>query len=108
MNPTPVMGPLSPPFPTLTADPQPSPAALETGALEMRGLKRRPCAALGAPFSPLCQLLSVLPPQSGDLVPLAYRELMLSPSSPISLPPRRSVASEAALSRVCANATAPG
>ena len=52
-------------------------------ALEMRGLKRRPCAALGAPFSPLCQLLSVLPPQSGDLVPLAYRELMLSPSSPI-------------------------
>ena len=77
------MGPLSPPLPTLTADPQPRKAALETGALEMRGLKRRPCAALGAPFSPLCQLLSVLPPQSGDLVPLAYRELMLSPSSPI-------------------------
>ena len=38
---------------------------------------------IGAPFPPLAQLLSVLPPQSADLVPPPYRELMLSPSSPI-------------------------
>jgi len=38
---------------------------------------------LGKPFPPLCQLLSVLPPQSSKLVPPAYRDLMLSPTSPI-------------------------
>ena len=38
---------------------------------------------LGAPFPPLAQLLSVLPPQSAALVPPAYRELMLSPTSPV-------------------------
>ena len=38
---------------------------------------------LGEPFPPLAQLLSVLPPQSADLVPPAYRELMLSPNSPV-------------------------
>ena len=38
---------------------------------------------LGAPFPPLAQLLSVLPPQSAQLVPPPYRELMLSPTSPV-------------------------
>ena len=38
---------------------------------------------LGAPFPPLAQLLSVLPPQSALLVPAPYRELMLSSSSPV-------------------------
>ncbi len=38
---------------------------------------------LGEPFLPLAQLLSVLPPQSGKLVPAPYRELMLSDDSPI-------------------------
>jgi len=39
--------------------------------------------SMGKPFPPLAQLLSVLPPQSGALVPPPYRDLMLSPSSPI-------------------------
>ena len=38
---------------------------------------------LGHPFPPLAQLLSVLPPQSAQLVPPAYRDLMLSPTSPV-------------------------
>jgi len=38
---------------------------------------------LGAPFPPLAQLLSVLPPQSAKLVPPPYQELMLSPTSPV-------------------------
>ena len=38
---------------------------------------------LGTPFPPLAQLLSVLPPQSSELVPAPYRELMLSPTSPV-------------------------
>ena len=38
---------------------------------------------LGEPFPPLAQLLSVLPPQSSELVPPPYRQLMLSPTSPI-------------------------
>ena len=38
---------------------------------------------MGTPFKPLAQLLSVLPPQSSALVPPPYRELMLSPTSPI-------------------------
>ena len=37
----------------------------------------------GEPFPPLAQLLSVLPPQSAQLVPAPYRELMLSPTSPV-------------------------
>ena len=37
----------------------------------------------GKPFPPLAQLLSVLPPQSAQLVPPAYRDLMLSPTSPV-------------------------
>ena len=37
----------------------------------------------GAPFPPLAQLLSVLPPQSAQLVPPPYRDLMLSPTSPV-------------------------
>lgn len=37
----------------------------------------------GSPFPPLAQLLSVLPPQSGQLLPLAYAELMQSTTSPI-------------------------
>ena len=35
------------------------------------------------PFPPLAQLLSVLPPQSAQLVPESYRQLMLSPTSPV-------------------------
>jgi len=38
---------------------------------------------LGEPFPPLAQLLSVLPPQSAQLVPESYRQLMLSPTSPV-------------------------
>ena len=38
---------------------------------------------LGRPFPPLVQLLSTLPPQSSQLVPPAYRDLMLSPTSPV-------------------------
>ena len=38
---------------------------------------------MGTPFKPLAQLLSVLPPQSAALVPPPYRELMLSPASPV-------------------------
>jgi len=38
---------------------------------------------MGTPFPPLAQLLSVLPPQSGDLVPKPYKELMLNPESPV-------------------------
>jgi 5'-3' exoribonuclease 1 len=38
---------------------------------------------LGRPFPPLAQLLSVLPPQSAQLVPPGYRDLMLSPTSPV-------------------------
>jgi len=38
---------------------------------------------MGKPFPPLAQLLSVLPPQSGTLLPTPYRELMLSPDSPV-------------------------
>ena len=38
---------------------------------------------LGEPFPPLAQLLSVLPPQSAQLVPPSYRQLMLSPTSPV-------------------------
>lgn len=38
---------------------------------------------IGTPFPSLAQLLSVLPPQSADLLPPALGELMLHPSSPI-------------------------
>ena len=38
---------------------------------------------LGTPFPPLAQLLAVLPPQSSQLVPPPYRELMLSVTSPV-------------------------
>jgi 5'-3' exonuclease len=37
----------------------------------------------GKPFTPLLQLLSVLPPQSGSFLPPAYQRLMESPDSPI-------------------------
>jgi 5'-3' exoribonuclease 1 len=37
----------------------------------------------GSPFPSLAQLLSVLPPQSSDLLPKALAELMLHPASPI-------------------------
>lgn len=37
----------------------------------------------GTPFPSLAQLLSVLPPQSADLLPPALGELMLHPSSPL-------------------------
>ena len=37
----------------------------------------------GAPFTPLLQLLSVLPPQSGTLLPNSYSTLMTDDSSPL-------------------------
>lgn len=37
----------------------------------------------GVPFTPLLQLLSVLPPQSGKFLPSSYEELMTTPGSPI-------------------------
>ena len=37
----------------------------------------------GAPFTPLLQLISVLPPQSGQLLPNPYRELMVASDSPL-------------------------
>jgi len=39
--------------------------------------------SLGDPFTPLEQLMSVLPADSGAFLPPAYRELMTSPDSPI-------------------------
>lgn len=38
---------------------------------------------MGTPFPSLAQLLSVLPPQSADLLPKPLAELMLHPSSPL-------------------------
>jgi len=38
---------------------------------------------VGTPFPSLAQLLSVLPPQSSDLLPKPFAELMLHPSSPL-------------------------
>ena len=38
---------------------------------------------IGRPFPSLAQLLSVLPPQSSDLLPRPFAELMLHPSSPL-------------------------
>jgi 5'-3' exonuclease len=37
----------------------------------------------GRAFPPLAQLLAVLPPQSAELLPPSFRELMLDPTSPI-------------------------
>lgn len=37
----------------------------------------------GRPFTPLLQLLSVLPPQSGAFLPRSYEEIMASPHSPL-------------------------
>ena len=39
---------------------------------------------MGEPFDSLAQLLSVLPPQSADLLPKPLGELMLHPSSPLT------------------------
>jgi 5'-3' exonuclease len=38
----------------------------------------------GAPFTPLLQLLSVLPPQSGSFLPPSYEDLMTSSQSPLA------------------------
>ena len=38
---------------------------------------------IGAPFTPLEQLMSVFPPASGHAMPAAYRQLMVAPQSPI-------------------------
>jgi 5'-3' exonuclease len=40
--------------------------------------------SLGRRFTPLMQLLSVLPPQSGKFLPPAYEDLMTNPLSPLS------------------------
>jgi 5'-3' exonuclease len=37
----------------------------------------------GAPFTPLMQLLSVLPPQSSTMLPEPYKNLMIDPASPL-------------------------
>lgn len=37
----------------------------------------------GLPFTPLLQLLSVLPPQSGSFLPKSYEAIMTSPESPL-------------------------
>ena len=37
----------------------------------------------GVPFTPLLQLLSVLPPQSGNFLPSSYEKLMTSSNSDI-------------------------
>lgn len=37
----------------------------------------------GRPFTPLMQLLSVLPPQSGAFLPPPYKAIMTSPTSPM-------------------------
>uniref|UniRef100_A0A7S4B4U0 5'-3' exoribonuclease n=1 Tax=Chrysotila carterae TaxID=13221 RepID=A0A7S4B4U0_CHRCT len=39
--------------------------------------------SLGAPFSPFEQLMAVFPPASGHALPPSYRDLMVSPHSPI-------------------------
>ena len=36
----------------------------------------------GTPFTPLLQLLSVLPPQSGSFLPPSYMDVMTDPQSP--------------------------
>lgn len=38
----------------------------------------------GVPFTPLLQLLSVLPPQSGNFLPKSYEATMTSPDSPLA------------------------
>ena len=38
---------------------------------------------LGAPFLPFTQLMAVFPPASGHALPKAYRQLMVTPNSPI-------------------------
>jgi 5'-3' exonuclease len=40
--------------------------------------------AEGRPFTPLLQLLAVLPPQSSSFLPKSYRDLMLDPNSPLA------------------------
>jgi 5'-3' exonuclease len=42
------------------------------------------CMIVGTPFSPLLQLLSVLPPQSAEFLPTSYKELMMSEASPVA------------------------
>lgn len=37
----------------------------------------------GEPFTPLMQLLSVLPPQSSGMLPNSYKDLMVNPASPL-------------------------
>ena len=37
----------------------------------------------GEPFTPLMQLLSVLPPQSSGMLPTSYKDLMIDPASPL-------------------------
>jgi 5'-3' exonuclease len=37
----------------------------------------------GRPFTPLLQLLSVLPPQSAKMLPASYEEVMTNPESPL-------------------------
>ena len=50
----------------------------------MRNLSGLDCEfEKGAPFTPLMQLLSVLPPQSSNFLPPKYTELMVDERSPI-------------------------
>ena len=53
-------------------------------ATDMRNLADIKCEfEEGAPFTPLMQLLSVLPPQSSSFLPPKYTELMIDEKSPI-------------------------
>ena len=53
-------------------------------ATDLRGLAELPLHFdEGAPFTPLLQLLSVLPPQSSNFLPLPYSHLMTRPESPL-------------------------
>eukprot|EP00187_Rhodella_violacea_P010069 CAMPEP_0174894908 /NCGR_PEP_ID=MMETSP0167-20121228/9426_1 /TAXON_ID=38298 /ORGANISM="Rhodella maculata, Strain CCMP736" /LENGTH=532 /DNA_ID=CAMNT_0016134109 /DNA_START=135 /DNA_END=1730 /DNA_ORIENTATION=+ len=53
-------------------------------ASDLHSLRKLPIAfRKGKPFRPLCQLLSVLPPESARLLPGAYQELMVAENSPL-------------------------
>lgn len=54
----------------------------EEGSADEQGFRAFPFD-LGTPFPSLAQLLSVLPPQSAQLLPKPLAELMLQPSSPL-------------------------
>jgi 5'-3' exoribonuclease 1 len=56
-------------------------APLASDLLDLAGMDIR--FDRGRPFTPMMQLLNVLPPQSGPFLPSPYRELMVSEGSPL-------------------------